>query len=139
MGYKEKILELLDGNRLTVKEIAEKLGLIQKYTKKGHDPETARIKGESDVRVYIKRIREYQKGLIRFLYYDNKYKVYTLDKSKIIPLADNIGISDLQDTKDKLVLLMVKAGINSKKYGVHIIENEIDDSIKRLKEADEIG
>jgi len=39
---------------------------------------------------------------------------------------------------DKLILLMIKAKINSEKYGVDINEFEIQPSIKRLKEGGRI-
>ena len=84
MGYKEKILELLDGNKLTVKELTEKFGLIQKYIQKDnketHKPNTkdeARIKAESDIKVYINRI---QKDKLKVVGKENKYKSYTLNK-----------------------------------------------------------
>ena len=40
---------------------------------------------------------------------------------------------------DKLVLLMIKAGINSDAYGIEIKENEIESIIKRLMECGKIG
>ncbi len=40
---------------------------------------------------------------------------------------------------DKLVLLMVKAGINSEFYGIDIEESEIRSNINRLTESGKIG
>jgi len=104
MGYKEKILESLDGNKLTVKELAEKLGLIQKYIQKDNKnsikpniKKEARKKAESDIRVYINRI---QKNKLKVVGKENKYKIYTLNKKprdksilkKMIPKFKEYGI-----------------------------------------------
>jgi uncharacterized protein YqfA (UPF0365 family) len=43
------------------------------------------------------------------------------------------------DLIDKLVLLMIKAGINSEIYGIDIKESEIQSNIKRLMESGKIG
>ena len=43
------------------------------------------------------------------------------------------------DLVDKLVLLMIKAGINSEIYGIDIKESEIQFNIKRLMESGKIG
>lgn len=63
MGYKEQILKILNGYKLTVKEIAEQLN-----------------KSESDVRVYIKRIKDNDINKLKVVGTENKYKVYTLNK-----------------------------------------------------------
>ena len=43
------------------------------------------------------------------------------------------------DLLDKLVLLMVKAGITSEEHGIDINESDIEPSIKRLMESGKIG
>ena len=43
------------------------------------------------------------------------------------------------DIVDKLVLLMIKAGINSEGYGIDIKESEIQSNINRLMESGKIG
>lgn len=63
MGYKEQILKILNGNKLTVKELAEKLNI-----------------SESDIRVYIKRINDYDTNKLKVVGIENRYKVYTLNK-----------------------------------------------------------
>lgn len=49
-------------------------------------------------------------------------------------------VSEVNNTEllDKLVLLMIKARINSEDYGIYIVESEISESINRLKEGGEI-
>lgn len=49
-------------------------------------------------------------------------------------ISNNFNIQLL----DKLILLMIKARINSEKYGVNINEFEIQPSIKRLKTGGKI-
>jgi len=63
MGYKEQILKILNGNKLTVKKLAEKLNI-----------------SESDIRVYIKRINNYDTNTLKVVGIENRYKVYTLNK-----------------------------------------------------------
>lgn len=64
MGYKEQILKILNGNKLTVKELAEKLNI-----------------SESDIRVYIKRIKDDNNmNKLEVVGTEDKYKVYTLNK-----------------------------------------------------------
>lgn len=63
MGYKEQILKILNGNKLTVKELAEKLNI-----------------SESDIRVYIKRIKDNNMNELKVVGTEDKYKVYTLNK-----------------------------------------------------------
>lgn len=63
MGYKEQILKILNGNKLTVKELAEKLNI-----------------SESDIRVYIKRIKDNNMNKLEVVGTEDKYKVYTLNK-----------------------------------------------------------
>jgi len=43
------------------------------------------------------------------------------------------------DLLDKLVLLMVEAGISSEEYGIEINESDIEPSIKRLTESGKLG
>ncbi|HUS48637.1 MAG TPA: hypothetical protein VMZ91_00590 [Candidatus Paceibacterota bacterium] len=43
------------------------------------------------------------------------------------------------DLIDRLVLLMVKAGVNSEVYGIDIKESEIQSNINRLTESGKIG
>lgn len=87
MGYKEKILELLDGNRYTSKELAEKLNIT-----------------ESDARVYINRIQKNDKDNIRVVGTENKYKVYTLIKKNL--KNDSIDVQILKDGVLELNKLM---------------------------------
>lgn len=112
MSNKEKILEILKDNELTVKEIAEILDLK-----------------ENAVNVYICRLRN--DNLIEKVSKKNRYNVYTTIKKEQIPI-DN-------DLVDKLVLLMVKAGINSENYEIDITESEIESSIKRLNKGGLLG
>lgn len=65
MGYKEQILKILNGNKLTVKELAEKLNI-----------------SESDIRVYIKRIKDNNMNELKVVGTEDKYKVYTLNKKE---------------------------------------------------------
>lgn len=81
------------------------------------------------------------------------------DKKMNFPIVRNIRINEQQNDKwdpkhiraflegktmnidlvDKLVLLMVKAGINSEVYGIDIKESEIQSNINRLMESGELG
>jgi hypothetical protein len=53
--------------------------------------------------------------------------------------GDKDHANDNKNIIDKLVLLMIKAGINSEKYGINIDEGEIMHSINRLTESGLIG
>lgn len=44
-----------------------------------------------------------------------------------------------EEAFDNLVLLMVKAGVNSEKLGIDITEEQIEPSIKRLTESGKLG
>ncbi len=46
---------------------------------------------------------------------------------------------DINSLIDKLVFLMVKAGVNSEVYGIDIEESEIQSNIDRLIERGKIG
>ncbi len=81
------------------------------------------------------------------------------DKKMNFPIIRTIRLNEQQDDKwnpkriraflegetvdldlmDKLVLLMVKAGVNSKVYGIDIEEAEIQSNINRLTESGKIG
>lgn len=84
------------------------------------------------------------------------------DKKMNFPIVRNIRINDQQNNKwdpklirgyldgkaierenndliDKLVLLMVKAGINSEDHGIDIEEAEIQSNINRLMESGRLG
>ena len=112
MPNKEKILEILKGNRLTVKDIAQKLNLK-----------------ENAVNVYICRLRKDK--LIKKISKDSRYNIYTSIEKEQIQLDNELV--------DKLVLLMIEAKINSEMYGIDIKENEIESNIKRLRERGLLG
>jgi len=118
MTIKEKILEILIGNRFTVKEITQKLN-EKKYQLNTN---------ENRVRVYINRLKK--DNLIEKCTIDNRYKVY-----KLISDSNTKSIEII----DKLVFLMIKAEIKSEDYGIEIKESEIHSSIKRLMESGKIG
>ena len=81
------------------------------------------------------------------------------EKKMNFPIVRNIRINEKQNNKwdpkhiraflegktmntdivDKLVLLMIKAGINSEGYGIDIKESEIQSNINRLMESGKIG
>ena len=112
MSNKEKILEMLKDNELTVKEIAETLNLK-----------------ENAVNVYICRLKD--DNLIEKNGKKNRYNIYTAIKKEQIQVDNELV--------DKLVLLMVKAGINSEKYEINITESEIEPNIKRLIKGGLLG
>ncbi|MFW9973417.1 MAG: hypothetical protein ACFFDF_24750, partial [Candidatus Odinarchaeota archaeon] len=80
------------------------------------------------VRVYVNRLKK--DNVIEQCGIDNRYKIYKLK---------NDVHNKSSELMDKLVLLMVKAGINSEEYGVDIEESEIESNIKRLMESGNIG
>ena len=103
MGYKEQILKILNGNKLTVKELAEKLNI-----------------SESDIRVYIKRIKDNNMNELKVVGTDNKYKIYTLNKKE-------------QEINPKLLQKLYSFLSNKCK-----IKREVDNSdIKMLEEVKE--
>ena len=84
------------------------------------------------------------------------------DKKMNFPIVRNIRINEQQNDKwdpkhiraflegktvgptntgliDKLVLLMIKAGINSDGYGIDIKESEIQSNLNRLMESGKLG
>ena len=62
------------------------------------------------------------------------------DYKKVRAFLDKKAIEfENTDLIDKLVLLMIKAGINSEIYGIDIKESEIQANIKRLMESGKIG
>ena len=109
MGYKEQILKILNGNKLTVKELAEKLNI-----------------SESDIRVYIKRIKDNNMNELKVVGTEDKYKVYTLNKKE----SDN-GIINRLDTQilKRLIKPFTDYGIK-----VDLETNEIN-RIKELWEG----
>lgn len=118
LGNKEKIYQLLEKEPLTSTEIAEKLKISE-------DPE----KNIQFIRTYLQRL--INANLIESNDKKGRYQVYTtIEKNR-----------DFQkiELMDKLILLMVKAGINSEMYGIDIKESEIESNIKRLREGGKIG
>ncbi len=103
---------MLKGNELIVKEIAQELDLK-----------------ENAVNVYISRLKK--ERLIEKIGKKNRYNIYTAIQKEPIEISNELV--------DKLILLMVKAGINSEKYGIDIKESEIESSIKRLTKGGLIG
>ena len=112
MSNKEKILEMLKDNELTVKEIGDKMNLK-----------------ENAINVYICRLRD--KNLIKKVGNKNRYNIYTSIKTEQKQVDNKLV--------DNLVLLMVKANINSEIYGIDIKESEIESNIKRLREGGLLG
>lgn len=107
MGYKEQILKILNGNKLTVKELAEKLNI-----------------SESDIRVYIKRIKDDNNmNKLEVVGTEDKYKVYTLNKReqesnglyksilrKILPqfVELEVYLEDTTEQEDKKIEELIK-------------------------------
>ena len=79
MGYKEQIIEILNGNRCTTQELSNRLNIT-----------------ESDVRVYLNRIFKENENTLKVVGTENKYKIYTLNKepqengSKLLFLLRNL-------------------------------------------------
>ena len=79
MGYKEQIIEILNGNRCTTQELTNRLNIT-----------------ESDVRVYLNRIFKENENTLKVVGTENKYKIYTLNKetqennNKLIFLPSNL-------------------------------------------------
>jgi len=118
LGNKEKIYQLLQKEPLTSIEIAERLEISEDSQK-----------NVQYIRMYIQRLKN--DGLIESKEKKGRHQIYTiLEKER-----------DLQkiELMDKLILLMVKAGINSDKYGIAIEEAEIEPNIKRLMESGKLG
>ena len=118
---KEKIIEVLKGERLTVENIAHKIN--KKYNLNIEDKILI-----NRIRVYINRLKK--DNVIEKCGIDNRYKVYKLK---------NDVSNEKTELIDKLILLMVKAGINSEEHGIDIKESEIESNIKRLMECGKIG
>jgi len=106
MGYKEQILKILNGNKLTVKKLAEKLNI-----------------SESDIRVYIKRIKDNNINELEVVGTEDKYKVYTLNKReqesndlyksilrKILPqfVELEVYLEDTTEQEDKKIEELIK-------------------------------
>lgn len=53
-------------------------------------------------------------------------------------LSSNFKSSNDTRLLDKLVLLMIRAGVNSENYDIHIAEEDINSSIKRLQKEGKI-
>jgi len=113
MSNKNKILEILKVNELTVKEIAERTQF-----------------NENEVRVYIHRLLE--DNLIKEIGKKNRWIIYTA-------INKNHNFDSDSNLLSKLVLLMIKAGINSENYGITINESEINPIINKLMERDKNG
>ena len=114
MSKRSKILDLLTQNELTTKEI--------------HD------KTNYDMDLIWPYISQFKKeGKIKKIGNKGRFPIYTATE-KVIH-----GNSHNTELLDKLVLLMIKARINSENYEIAIQENEIIPSINRLKESGLIG
>jgi sugar-specific transcriptional regulator TrmB len=105
MGNKEKILELLKQERLTSREVSKRTNIPEKQ-----------------VHVYLHRLKT--QGKIREWDTEGRYTIYSA-----------IG-EDMRKTKliEKLVCLMIEAGINTENYHIDIEEEEILPYIQRLEE-----
>jgi len=112
MENKDKILAKLKENELTVKELADNSDF-----------------NENEVRTYIHRLIDDK--LVENIGKKNRWVIYTAISKEQIPIDNELV--------DKLVLLMVKAGINSNNYGIDIKEIEIESNIKRLSERGLLG
>ncbi len=117
MTMKEKIIEVLKGNKLTIKDITMEIN-------KKYQIDTT----EARIRSYIKRLKD--DNSIEKCGIDHRYKIYKLK---------NTVYNENPELMDKLILLMVKAGINSEEYGIYIKDSEIESNIKRLMECGKIG
>lgn len=117
MTMKEKIIEILKGKKLTIKDITKEI-------QKKYQIDTT----EARIRSYIWRLKN-KDNAIEKCGIDNRYRIYKLKSN----------VSNESGLTDKLVLLMIKAGINSDNYGIEIKENEIESSINRLQERELIG
>jgi len=62
MGYKEQIIAILNGNRYTIQELANRLNIT-----------------ESDVRVYLNKIFKENENTLKVVGINNKYKIYSLN------------------------------------------------------------
>ena len=62
MGYKEQIIAILNGNRCTIQELANRLNIT-----------------ESDVRVYLNKIFKENENTLKVVGINNKYKIYSLN------------------------------------------------------------
>ena len=60
------------------------------------------------------------------------------DSKKIHDFLEG-NINQNNELVDKLVLLMIKANINSENYGIEITEGEIQSNIQRLQEENKLG
>ena len=118
IGNKEKIYQLLQKESLTSVEIAEKLKINE-------DSE----KNIQFIRIYLQRLLK--ANLIESKEKKGRYQIYTA-----IERNNNFQKIELMD---KLVLLMVKAKINSDDYGIEIKKSEIESHIKRLMGSGKIG
>jgi len=84
---------------------------------------------ENAINVYICRLKD--DNLIEKIGNKNRYNIYQAIKKEQIQVDNELV--------DKLILLMVRARINSEKYGIDIKESEIESNIKRLTKGGLIG
>jgi len=113
MSKRSKILDLLTQNELTTKEIQGETG---------YDMDL--------IWQYINQFKN--EGKIEKIGNKGRFNLYAAIEIKP-------QINGNNDLIDKLVLLMIKAGINSENHDIAIQENEIIPSINRLKESGLIG
>lgn len=116
---KEKILEVLKGEKLSIEDIRRKIQ--EKY-----QIDTT----EAIIRTCIWRLKNKEHYPIERCGTINRYKVYEL--------KSNISNENSQLTEN-LILLMIKAGITSEDYGIEITESEIQSYIDKLMESGKIG
>lgn len=124
MGYKEEIVELLKENELGLKYNTLLTEYKEKYNKELENGY-----------IYLQRLKK--DGLVKtYIPEDRKGKIIAY---KLTTKAFETNNVESDDLNDKLVLLMIKARINSEIYGIDIREKEIESSLKRLKESGKIG
>ena len=114
MSKRGKILDLLTQNDLTTEEIHDKTGYNMDL-----------------IWPYISQFKK--EGKIKKIGNKGRFPIYAATEK--ISHENNYN----SELLDKLVLLMIKAGINSEKYDVKIVEKDIIPSINRLKESGLIG
>ena len=105
MTMKEKIIEILRGNKYTVKEITQKVN--KKYNINTN---------ENKVRVYINRLK--QKNLIGKCGIDNRYKIYKL----VSDSNSNIDTQILRKFLPIFIDLEVKLENTTEKEAKRILE-----------------
>lgn len=117
MNKKEAILVLLQDSELTVPQIAGKMEI-----------------DENNARVYVNRLNE--EGKIREISKEGKAKVWTVasELAETTTLTLPIDYKILRNLAKRLILLMIKAGVNSDAHGIVITEEEIRPYILELQD-----